>query len=159
MGVRPYLQRGSLQAIVDHLCVEMLFLHLLLQLGDTSLQPPLLICQQSTSNNKGGRGGAVSEWRHTCRYCISWPCIFKVHTMQFHMTKCTCTVDTEVVHIKLIYWKNIWKVAVIVWFILLAIAAVNLVLKLISLGLKLFLESLCSGQILKEGQDTSILRL
>lgn len=50
--MRPYLECGSLVTVVDHLCVELLFLHLLLQLGDTSLQPPLLVSQHRTGNNK-----------------------------------------------------------------------------------------------------------
>lgn len=36
----------------------------------------------------------------------------------------------------------------IVWSILLGVAAINLLLELISLGLSLSLESLCSGQFL-----------
>lgn len=44
------MQRGSLQTVVDHLGVDLLFLQLLLQLGDTSLQSPLLICQLRTGN-------------------------------------------------------------------------------------------------------------
>ena len=48
---------------------------------------------------------------------------------------------------------------VFVGFILLGVAAVNLVLELISLGLNLSLQSLCCGQILEEAKDKSILRL
>lgn len=52
-----YLQSGLLEAVVDQLRVEVLFLQLLLQLRDASLQLPLLIAQQRAEEKKKTKWG------------------------------------------------------------------------------------------------------
>lgn len=47
-----YLQGDFLQAFVNNLGVELLFLQLALQLVDSGLQPSLFICQQRTKTKE-----------------------------------------------------------------------------------------------------------
>lgn len=47
-----HLQHGSLEAIVHQLGVVLFLLELLLQLSDTSLQPPLLLQRQSAETQR-----------------------------------------------------------------------------------------------------------
>lgn len=49
---RVYLQGAFLQAFVNNLGVELLFLQLALQLVDSGLQPSLFICQQRTKTKE-----------------------------------------------------------------------------------------------------------
>lgn len=112
-----YLQSGLLEAVVDQLRVEVLFLQLLLQLRDASLQLPLLIAQQRAEEKKKTKWG-----RRQPQQTAQLQLTKNIHTQTRQKKKCGEQHEGH--------------------FSLLAILAGDLILQLVPLVLKLFLRPL-----------------